>query len=201
MSNDFVVRDLDSGREKVEGSKAEAEETKREMEHLGMNVEVVEPNAETATDGGPDETVNAEVVQDAPEPEIEPAERELAERTVSDDPLQWMPTDFVDTIDGTQAINRKGFEVLGHFYDVDVHSDLEVAPEDTGHEYCRVKATATTADGRVCEAYGSAHVDRGDDAHLLLEMSDTRARKRCLSIATGVGAVAVEELRSEANHE
>lgn len=61
--------------------------------------------------------------------------------------------------------------------------------------------TATTADGRTCEAYGSAHVDRGDDHELLLELADTRARKRALSIATGVGAVAVAELRAEAQEE
>jgi hypothetical protein len=90
---------------------------------------------------------------------------------------------------------------LSHFYDISTSADLEVAPEDTGHEYCRVKATATMPDGRTCEAYGSAHVDRDDDATLLLEMADTRARKRALSIATGVGAVAVSELKSEAKAE
>jgi hypothetical protein len=102
----------------------------------------------------------------------------------------------VDTIDGSPAINRKGFEVLSHFYEVDVSADLQVTPEDTGHEYARVKATAEI-DGRTVEAFGSAHVDRGDDSYLLLEMADTRARKRALSIATGAGAVAVEELKNE----
>jgi hypothetical protein len=87
--------------------------------------------------------------------------------------------------------------VLAHFYDIGVSADLEVAPEDTDHTYCRVKATATLPDGRACESYGSAHVDRGDDATLLLEMADTRARKRALSIASGAGAVAVEELKNE----
>jgi hypothetical protein len=108
-----------------------------------------------------------------------------------------MPGEFVDTIDGTEAINRKGYEVLAHFYDVEVSADLQVAPEETDHEYCRVKATATTDDGRAVEAYGSAHVERGDDPWLLLEMAGTRARKRALSIATGAGAVAVEELKHE----
>ena len=110
-----------------------------------------------------------------------------------------MPGHFIDSIDGTPAINRKGFEVLAHHYDIDTRSELEVPPEENGHEYVRVKATAVTDDGRTCEAYGSAHVDRGVDAELLLEMADTRARKRALSIATGVGVVAVEELRNEVN--
>jgi len=51
--------------------------------------------------------------------------------------------------------------------------------------------------GRQVEAFGSAHVDRGDDHFLLLEMADTRARKRALSIITGAGAVAVDELQNE----
>ena len=150
------------------------------------------------------EQVEAEVVEPDPEPQTTTAEAgqpDLPERNVGDDPLTWMPGDFVDSIDGSQAINRKGFEVLAHFYDVDVEADLEVPPEDTDHEYCRVKATATTEDGRVCEAYGSAHIDRGDDKTLLLEMAGTRARKRALSIATGVGAVAVAELRNETEAE
>lgn len=125
--------------------------------------------------------------------EIEQAAGELDDRHVDEDPIKWLPGEFVDRIDGSPAINRKGFEVLGHFYDVDVNADLEVAPEDTDHEYARVKATATRGE-RVVEAYGSAHVDRGDDHYLLLEMADTRARKRALSIATGAGAVAVDEL-------
>jgi len=132
-----------------------------------------------------------------PEDADQAAAAQLDERSVAEDPLNWVPGSFVDEIDGTQAINRKGFEVLSHFYDVDVHTELQVPPEETDHEYCRVKATAVTADGRECEAFGSAHVDRDDDSVLLLEMAGTRARKRALSIATGVGAVAVSELKNE----
>jgi len=126
-----------------------------------------------------------------------PDHPDLPDRSVSDDPLTWIPGEFVDEIDGTQAINRRGFEVLSHFYDIDVEPDMEVTPEDTDHTYCRVRCVATTSDGREVAAYGSAHVDRGDDEVLLGELAGTRARKRALSIATGVGAVAVQELKSE----
>jgi len=161
-----------------------------------------------------DDTPNVDVVDHSPEgaavrevesptteavdptPQAGPDHPDLPDRSVSDDPLTWIPGEFVDEIDGSSAINRKGFEVLAHFYDVSTTSNLQVKPEETDHEYCRVKATATI-DGRTVEAFGSAHVDRGDDPELLLEMSDTRARKRALSIATGVGAVAVEELKNE----
>jgi len=136
-------------------------------------------------------------------PDRDAAQAELTDRNVSDDPIAWLEQNgshFVDYVGqhNTPAINRKGFEVLSHFYDIDVTAELQVAPEDTDHEYARVKATATTPEGRTCEAFGSAHVDRGDDSTLLLEMAGTRARKRALSIATGVGAVAVAELKSDA---
>jgi len=191
-------------------TRADAEDANADMEALGAAVTIHPPgekpqsddaeadaDAETTTDGGQPEPA-AEVVDVQPGPGGDsPDTGDLPERSVAEDPLSWVPGEFVDEIDGSQAINRKGFEVLSHFYDVDVSVDLQVAPEETSHEYARVKATAVDGDGRECQAFGSAHVERGDDMELLLEMADTRARKRALSIATGVGAVAVAELKNE----
>lgn len=165
-----------------------------------IDLEVVPPATEP--DGG-----QAEVVDEpAPEP-VEPTTIEhagerygLEGRSVADDPLDWVPGEFVDVIDGTQAINRKGFAVLGHFYKIQTASEVVVPPEETDFEFCRVKAVATTRDGRKYEAHGSAHIERGDDPWLLLEMADTRAKKRSMADATGVGAVAVEELKNEVRH-
>jgi hypothetical protein len=191
-SGEWTVRDRENDNERAFDSRAGAEDAIEDLESLGVDAELVPPGR---SDGG---TEPAVVEVEDPDAEPVPEEdMELPDRSVAEDPLNWVPGEFVDEIDGTQAINRKGFEVLSHFYDVDVHVDLEVPPEETDFEYCRVKATAVTAEGRECEAYGSAHVDRGDDPELLLEMADTRARKRALSIATGVGAVAVAELRNE----
>lgn len=156
-----------------------------------------EPEPAEPAEAGPGETVDAEVVEHVPDAAHEPEYEDLPDRSVAEDPLDWVPQDFIDVIDGSPAINRRGFEVLSHFYNIEVRSEVQVPPEETDFEFCRVKATAVTDDGRECEAFGSAHVDRGDDSPLLLEMADTRARKRALSIATGVGAVAVEELRNE----
>lgn len=192
--------------EQTAESRANAEQMRDNAEDVGLtNVEVVPPGGEEpATDGGAQtpevvdaESVDAETVET---PDSDDVPDTLSERSVADDPLTWMPGEFVDDIDGTQAINRKGFEVLGHFYDVEVSAELQVPPEETDHEYCRVKATAVTPDGREVEAFGSAHVDRDDDPWLLLEMAGTRARKRALSVATGAGAVAVEELKNEVDH-
>jgi hypothetical protein len=60
-----------------------------------------------------------------------------------------------------------------------------------------MKAEATDDDGDTYTAYGSASTDRGDDSYLLVEMADTRAYKRAVSRATGVGMVAVEELQND----
>ena len=181
-------------------SRADAEDARADLRDLGIDPDDLEIQPPTETDGSG--AIEPEVVDDGTD--AQPAETPddntpdtLGDRSVSDDPIAWMPGEFVDVIDGTEAINRKGFEVLAHFYDVSVTATLQTTPEETDHEFCRVKATAETADGRTVEAFGSAHVDRGDDPWLLLEMAGTRARKRALSVATGAGAVAVEELKNE----
>jgi len=196
---EYVVFDHDNGNAREFDKEGKAIDAKNTLDDLGGDPEIFGddwtpiPNRE---DGNDSEVVEVERVDDdPPEPDTD-----LPERTISDDPIEWLNRSgdqFVDEIDGTNAINRRGFEVLSHFYEIDVHAELQSAPEDNDHEYCRVKATATTPDGRECEAFGSASTERGDDRELLLEMADTRARKRALSIATGVGAVAVEELKNE----
>lgn len=129
--------------------------------------------------------------------EIERHAADLDDRDVGQDPLKWMPGEFVDTIDGSQAINRKGFEVLRFFYGIDLEMDMEIDPEDNDMTHCRFTCVATDRDGNEIEAWGTSHVDRGDDPWLLVEMAATRARKRAISIATGAGAVAVAELKNE----
>jgi hypothetical protein len=192
-ASNFVVIDHDNDNEREAETRQQAEEMAETAREFGSDdVEIVTPDdADTEP-----EVIDVEPTTDPATPDAD-AGHDLPERSVADDPLTWMPGDFVDEIDGTPAVNRKGFEVLSHFYDISVSAELQVAPDENGHEYARVKATATTDDGRTCEAFGSAHVDRGDDETLLLEMADTRARKRALSIATGVGAVAVAELKNE----
>lgn len=196
-SGEWTVVDHDRNNEKPANSRDEAETMAQTARDLGSdNVEVLAPGETSGDAKIENEVVDAEPVNPSPEP-LDENQHDLPDRKVSDDPLSWMPGEFIDAIDGSQAINRKGFEVLAYFYDITTESTLEVAPEDTDHTYCRVKATARMPDGRSAQAYGSAHTERGDDKSLLLEMADTRARKRALSIVSGVGAIAVEELKNE----
>ncbi len=191
----FTIIDHDNGNEQTADTRSEAENMAATAREFGSDdVEIIPPGDDQGSNGDDVEVLDADHDPEAIAPED--VERLPDDRNVGQDPLKWMPGEFVDEIDGSMAINRKGFEVLSHFYDVDVSATLEVAPEDTAHEYARVKATAEMG-GRQVEAFGSAHVDRGDDHFLLLEMADTRARKRALSIITGAGAVAVDELQNE----
>jgi len=142
------------------------------------------------SDGG---EVDAEVV-DHTEPEpSENFEDELPENPpVDTDPLDWIPAEFQDTIDGSIAINRKGFEVLAHHYNISCETDMvEFSDETVIH-----KATAKTEDGTVYTAYGEAHSSE-DKPEQLVRLSDTRAFKRSVSRATGIGMVAVSELKNE----
>ncbi len=118
--------------------------------------------------------------------------------SVDEDPLVWMPDEFTDTIKGTTAINRKGFEVLAHHYDIECDTEHVVLPSETEYEYAVVKATAVDADGDTYGAYGEADISEEDmERPELLRYADTRAYKRAISRATGVGMVAVSELQAE----
>jgi len=181
----------DNGNSRTVETRAEAEDVKADMEGLGMTVEI----QSKATDGG---TEVVETPENDPRGMDDTPTETLPDDgpSVDEDPLTWMPEEFTDVIDGTVSINRKGYEVMAHHYDISTNCTCLVGPEQTDFEFCRMQATATDADGNTYTAHGSAHVDRGDEKVLLLEMADTRARKRAVAQATGVGMVAVEELQN-----
>lgn len=176
-------------------SRSDAEATKAQAKDLGLtNVEIVPPG-DAEADGGDDMNVN--VVEHNPDaPEADEYDLPDDGPSVDEDPLVWMPDEFTKTVDGTVTITRKGFEVLAHHYDVSGGTDMVVSPVDTDMEYTVHKATVTDADGDTYEAYGEAHA--GDNGvENIVRMSDTRAYKRAVSRATGVGTVAIEEIQNE----
>ena len=205
---------IDHGNENARSfeSRAEADDKARGIKQMVSDpsaIEVVKGDyddyeAFETDDTADTEDIEPEIVDHSPdggqtqtEPQPEPQTYDLPDKPpVDEDPLTWMPSEFTDTIDGSVAINRKGYEVMAHHYGIETQSSCMVGPEETEFGFCRVKATAITDDGKRYQAHGSAHVDRGDDAFLLLEMADTRARKRAITQATGVGMVAVSELQN-----
>jgi len=207
----FEVVDHDNNNRKPAESMKGAEEKAATARQFGSsNVDILTPEENAVEADGGSDADEAQVVDEEPAPapdtnhepevlspeEVEEHASELDDRDVGTDPLTWMPGEFVDTIDGSQAINRKGFEVLRYFYDVSLSMEMEVDPNENDMTHCRYKCVAEM-DGQAVEAWGTSHVDRGDDPWLLVEMAATRSRKRAISIATGAGAVAVAELRNE----
>jgi hypothetical protein len=198
--SDWIVKDAERGSTRPVDSRAEAEEVADELKSLGADVEIIPPNEDNSVE--PPQT-DAQPVKEPPdEAPPEPIESDTDGYdlpddgpSVDEDPLVWMPDEFTDTIDGSVAINRKGFEVLAHHYDIQCRTEL--VETLTTEVSVVMKAVATDADGDEYSAFGSASKERGDDAGLLIEMADTRAYKRAISRATGVGMVAVEELQNE----
>lgn len=201
--NKWTLYDVENENTNHFDDRATAEEKATHAEDdLGLDVEVYPPGEHpTLSESGPrieDGAEDVEVIQegDTPSEDVLGApEDQLPDEgpSVDEDPLVWMPDEFTDTIDGTVAINRKGFEVLAHHYSIQCVTEL-CDPLTNGNRVV-FKATATDADGDTYTAFGSASVARGDDEGLVVEMADTRAYKRAISRATGVGMVAVEELQ------
>jgi hypothetical protein len=88
---------------------------------------------------------------------------------------------------------------LASQYGVSVTAEPVTLASDTDFQYAEFRAVAVTEDGREYSGFGSAHVDRqdGDDPHLLNELGETRALKRAVSWATGVGMTAIEEMKNQ----
>jgi hypothetical protein len=178
------VLDADNGETRTFDSRSEAEDVKADLETLDMTVDL---SKQTVADGGEVVVSDGNDGEGADLPDAP---------DVSEDPLTWMPTHFIDHIDDTPAINRKGYAVLAEHYDISVTAEPLSIPSESDWEYAEFRAVATTPDGREYSGFGSAHVDRGDDKTLLGEMAETRAVKRATANATGVGTVAIEEMQS-----
>jgi hypothetical protein len=202
--DDWQVYDPDNDNVRAFDARGDAEDARDDMADFGIDVEMYPPGEtpadEATADGGTEFTPGDEgtPAAAAADPQPDPVEQVPDDPNLTDDPFAWMPGDFVDSIDGTPTINRRGYAALGRKFGISAPAiTVHVGPEETDHAYCRVEATVVDDDGREYVNHGSASVDRGDDATLLLELATTRARKRALAGATGVGLIAVEELKNE----
>jgi len=181
-------------------SRKEAEETKQDMMQLGVpegDLEIIMD----ASGGRPEPDDGATVVdeeqtqQESAQPPEPVSESKPA---LDDDPVDWMPSHFVDNIQGVPTLNRKGYAVMAERFNVSVTSESVVRASETDFEYAEFRATAETEDGTEYSGFGSAHVERGDgdDEYLLNELAQTRAMKRAASWALGLGMTAKEEMEN-----
>lgn len=184
----WVVEDKERGNTTEFDTRGNAEDRMDELAGL-VDAELYE---KTASDGG-----TVDVVDDEAQATVDttPADEIPQSPDVAEDPVNWMPSHFIDHIEGVPAINRKGYAVLAEHYDISVTAEAVTYPSESEFEFAEFEATAVTEDGREYSGFGSAHVDRGDDKTLLGELAETRAVKRSLAIATGVGMTAIEEMR------
>ena len=209
MSEAWILRNNDRGNERECESRAEAEEARDKVISLGASpeaLEIVPPGQEAKADGGT-ETVEPEVVDNSTPEIADEAEAEasleavdqLQSAPVDADPLTAMPGHFVDVIQGQPTINKKGYCVLAERFGISVTSEPLVRASETDFDYAEWQATATTEDGREYSGTGSAHVarDDGDDPYMLNEHAETRAMKRAVQWATGVGIVGYVEMTGD----
>jgi hypothetical protein len=191
---EFVV-EADNGKTFAYSERSEAEEHAKKINRdFDVNAHV---RVGGQTDGGevieePNHTVET--------PEKQPQVNDLPdEPSVSSDPVEWLPSHFVDHIQGVPTVNRKGYAVIASKYGVSVTAEPVTLPGETDHKYAEFRAIAIDADGNEYSGFGSAHVDRmdGDDPYLLAELAETRAMKRATAWGTGIGMTAMSEMQRE----
>jgi hypothetical protein len=206
--NEWKVKDVDSGKVWHKDSKKECEEAIEDFGHA-KNLEIVPPEGQEAAhvtednavvqQGGQTDGGTVEMVEGNQPPE--PVESDLPEQTpdIDQDPVDWLPSHFIDDIQGVPTVNRKGYAVIAAKYNVSVKAEPVTLASATDFEYAEFKAVAITDDGQEYSGFGSAHIDRmdGDDPHLLNELAETRAMKRATAWSTGVGLTAATEMMNE----
>lgn len=209
----MTVKLVDHNRdnEREFSSRAEAEDKRNDLISMGANPEELEivanGNLEVEhvdhTEDGQQATETEEQQDDESHSEekltLETPETPEKTPSIDQDPVEWMPSHFVDTIQGVPTVNRKGYCVIAKQYGVSVTSEPVVRASETDFEYAEFEATAITDNGETYTGFGSAHINRqdGDDPYLLNELAETRAMKRAVAWATGMGITAIEEMTND----
>ena len=186
------------------GSRRDAEEGKRTHQQLCESCEeedieiTVEPEPATP-ELGPVTDRPAEAAEPGPlpaEPRSLPAGMP---ETVRTDPLDIVPEYMITEVEGQPTINKRGYAVIAHHFDIAVQSEAITTAGETDHEYAEFKATAWKKDEGPENGYTGHATARASEARRgiennLNEMAETRAMKRAVAWASGVGLLAWEEM-------
>lgn len=182
-----TTRDFDSRRE--------AEEAKRthgslcdecSIEDIDITVESARPSASTSSDGGTPIRDDRELPGGMPD-------------SVRTDPLDVVPEYMITRVDGQPTINKRGYAVIANHFDIVVRSEAITTAGETDHQYAEFEATAWQKGdgperGYTGHATARATEDRRGIENNLNEMAETRAMKRAVAWASGVGILAWEEM-------
>lgn len=193
------------GNEKEFESVEEAEDKKGDMVSLGVSPEHLEiiKNGEESEAQSESEAKEPEVVEEPEEVEpVEPTEDvddaldQLGEE-LDTDPLSILPDHMKDDIKGTPAVNKRGYAMIAERYGISTSAEVVEFPWENDENRCVASAKAITEDGKEYSGWASASSEDGDMEDQLIELAETRALKRSVSWASGVGIVSYQELRSE----
>lgn len=190
---------------KTETKTKEFESKNDEFHNLKQLLEEqgVDYTIENGTQDNMSDSTNTRVVEPVEETTPSESNSNALEGTprVDQDPVDWLPEHFIDHIQGTPTVNRKGYAVIASKYNVSVTAEPVTLASETDFEYAEFEAIAVTEDGQEYSGFGSAHVNRenGDSPYLLNELAETRSMKRAVSWATGIGMTAIEELQGDLN--
>jgi len=174
-----------------------------------------ESYAAGAIDNADDGDVDAEVIDHttdggqavAQKPETEPPTPQQVDDAVAavdklgesleSDPLNILPGHMKDSIQGTPAINKRGYAMIAERYGIEATATIESYPWDNDEQRCVAKAVATTDDGKQYTGWATACKSDGDMPAQIIELAETRALKRSVSWASGVGVVSYVELSDQ----
>lgn len=134
----------------------------------------------------PDQKSGGSVAVDVPE-------------SVQTDPLDIVPEYMISEVDGQPTINKRGYAVIANHFDIAVKAEAITTAGETDHEFAEFKATAWKQGEGPEQGYtGHATARRSEDRrgieNNLNEMAETRAMKRAVAWASGVGLLAWEEM-------
>jgi len=179
----WLVRDSEKGNEREFDSRSEAEDTKEDMEAMGIDVEVIGTNNEDA------QTV--EVVDD------ELTAMDPQDRLVDRD---WMLTTIEHgNGDTSEDLNKRGAQVIAEALGVYPDSELvEYAPEA---DPCYAVVKAWVTDPETDETYSSHGEARSTEQnvgeHEVIRQAETRAKKRAVKWVSASGAKALLQVGEE----
>jgi hypothetical protein len=206
----FTVINHDTEKTFVEDSRSDADDRKTagitEFDFAPEDIEIAQGAYDSyadatgaKADGGSTEVVeatDADGADSVPEPPDADPLDQLGE-SLGTDPLSILPGHMVDSIQGQPAVNKRGYAMIAERYGIETSATIVELPWENGEGRCVASATATTEDGKEYSGWATACSKDGDMADQLIELAETRALKRSVAWASGVGIVSYQELSEE----
>jgi len=201
MSEQFTITAVAPNgepREKTfEVDEVDPQAKKNELEGMGFTDVEIESESSVASDGGVEVVDEPHEADLSDEPSVSDDPLAQLGEELGTDPLEILPSHMIDNIRGEPAVNKRGYAMIAERYGIEASADVVELPWNNEESRCVAKATAITEDGKEYSGWATACAADGDMEDQLIELAETRALKRCVSWASGVGIVSYQELASE----